>query len=103
MREIQPTSSWVLAGGSINRPAPDDARATIVRFTARGRRLLATVLTLVEEIESSFAEIVGAEELKRVTRRCRVLPTSWTRAARSVAATSESAGQLAKDSLGGTI
>jgi DNA-binding MarR family transcriptional regulator len=49
------------------RPAPDDARATIVRFTARGRQLLTTVFTLVEEIESSFANIVGAEELRRVT------------------------------------
>ena len=37
------------------RPAADDARATIVRFTARGRRLLASVFELVEEIEGEFA------------------------------------------------
>jgi DNA-binding MarR family transcriptional regulator len=48
------------------RPAPDDARATVVRFTARGRRLLTTIFSLVEEIESRFAEIAGADELKRM-------------------------------------
>src|SRR5262245_53192765 len=37
------------------RAAPDDARATTVHFTARGRRLLATVFELVEEIEGDFA------------------------------------------------
>jgi DNA-binding MarR family transcriptional regulator len=41
------------------RPAVDDARATVVSFTPRGRRLLATIFALVEEIESSFAAIVG--------------------------------------------
>jgi DNA-binding transcriptional LysR family regulator len=38
-----------------------DARATIVRFTPRGRRLLDTVLTLVDEIESGFEGLVGPE------------------------------------------
>jgi DNA-binding MarR family transcriptional regulator len=47
-------------GYAQRRPAPDDARATIVTFTPRGRRLLATVFELVEEIEASFAGIVGA-------------------------------------------
>ena len=37
------------------KAAPDDARATTVHFTARGRRLLATVFELVEEIETDFA------------------------------------------------
>jgi len=37
------------------RAANDDARATTVHFTARGRRLLATVFELVEEIEADFA------------------------------------------------
>ena len=37
------------------RAAPDDARATTVHFTARGRRLLRTVFELVEEIEGDFA------------------------------------------------
>ena len=37
------------------RAANDDARATTVHFTPRGRRLLATVFELVEEIEADFA------------------------------------------------
>jgi DNA-binding MarR family transcriptional regulator len=37
------------------RAARDDARATTVHFTARGRRLLATVFELVDEIERDFA------------------------------------------------
>jgi DNA-binding MarR family transcriptional regulator len=37
------------------RTSADDARATIVRFTARGRRLLSSVFELVEEIEGDFA------------------------------------------------
>jgi DNA-binding MarR family transcriptional regulator len=35
---------------------PDDARATIVRFTPRGRRLHASVLEPVQQIERDFAE-----------------------------------------------
>jgi DNA-binding MarR family transcriptional regulator len=48
------------------RPAPDDARATVARFTARGRRLLATVFALVEEQEASFARIVGPDAFEAV-------------------------------------
>jgi DNA-binding MarR family transcriptional regulator len=46
--------------------SPDDARAAIVSFTARGRRLLATVISLVEEIEGSFARTLGAREFERL-------------------------------------
>ncbi len=46
--------------------AKGDARATVVRFTPRGRRLLETVIELVEEMESRFASIAGAAELDRV-------------------------------------
>lgn len=35
--------------------ADDDARATVVKFTARGRKLLAAVFELVEAIENDFA------------------------------------------------
>ena len=48
------------------RAAKDDARATVVRFTPRGRRLLATVFELVEEIERSFEEIIGARDFEIV-------------------------------------
>ncbi len=37
------------------RDVPHDGRATLVRFTTRGRRLLATVKMLVDEIEADFA------------------------------------------------
>ena len=42
----------------------DDARATMVHFTVRGRRLLATILDLVEEVERDFASAleIGAFE-----------------------------------------
>jgi DNA-binding MarR family transcriptional regulator len=46
--------------------AADDARATVVRFTAQGRRLLSTVLDLVEDIEARFAGELGADEFARV-------------------------------------
>jgi hypothetical protein len=48
------------------RAAPDDARATVVRFTARGRRLLASVFELVDAIEESFAAAAGAGEFDRL-------------------------------------
>lgn len=38
-----------------SRDVPHDGRATTVHFTQRGRRLLATVFELVEEIEADFA------------------------------------------------
>jgi DNA-binding MarR family transcriptional regulator len=48
------------------RSAPDDARATIVRFTPRGRRLLAAVFELVETIEGEFAGVLGAAAFDQV-------------------------------------
>jgi DNA-binding MarR family transcriptional regulator len=48
------------------RPATDDARATIVRFTPRGRRLLENVFELVEAMEAGFAAIVGQAEFERL-------------------------------------
>jgi DNA-binding MarR family transcriptional regulator len=48
------------------RPATDDARAIVVHFTPRGRQLLATVLSLVEEVEEGFAQILGAGDFERV-------------------------------------
>jgi DNA-binding MarR family transcriptional regulator len=46
--------------------APDDARAAIISFTPRGKRLLATIFTLVEEIEAGFASTVGKRAFDRV-------------------------------------
>jgi DNA-binding MarR family transcriptional regulator len=49
------------------RAAPDDARATVVRFTARGRRLLQTVFALVEQVETQFAAVVGSNDYLHLT------------------------------------
>jgi len=46
--------------------APDDARAIVVRFTPRGRKLLASVLAVVEAIESEWAALVGAESFDQM-------------------------------------
>jgi DNA-binding MarR family transcriptional regulator len=48
------------------RSHPEDARATTVHFTARGRRLLATVFELVEEIEGDFAQLLTAGRYEKV-------------------------------------
>lgn len=48
------------------QPSSDDGRVTVVQFTARGRRLLNTVLELVLEIEEDFASLLGNAEFDRV-------------------------------------
>lgn len=48
------------------RQAVDDTRATVVRFTPRGRRLLAAVFELVMEIEADFARHIGPAEFDRL-------------------------------------
>lgn len=53
------------------RPAPDDARATVVCFTARGKRLLASVADLVEEIEGEFARELPNGQFAVLTRGLR--------------------------------
>jgi DNA-binding MarR family transcriptional regulator len=45
-----------------------DARATIVRFTPRGRALLDSIFALVEETEAQFATVIGRIEFERVKR-----------------------------------
>jgi DNA-binding MarR family transcriptional regulator len=53
-------------GYAERRDSPHDARTTMVHFTSRGKRLLATVLELVEEIESDFAAGLKAGEFEKV-------------------------------------
>ena len=53
-------------GYARREPSPTDARVTIIRFTPRGRRLLAAVLTLVDEIEAELARHVASGEFARV-------------------------------------
>jgi len=47
-------------------PGTDDARATVVHFTARGRSMLSNVFELVERIEGEFAAILGHDEFDRL-------------------------------------
>ena len=46
--------------------SPADARVTIIRFTPRGRRMLAVVLELVDEIESDFARQLARGDFARL-------------------------------------
>lgn len=48
------------AGGYVRREAhSEDARAKQVAITARGRKLLGTVESIYEELEGSWADIIG--------------------------------------------
>jgi DNA-binding MarR family transcriptional regulator len=46
--------------------AKEDARASVVRFTPRGKRLLENVLELVEQIEGDFSAVIGAKAFAAV-------------------------------------
>lgn len=50
------------------RPAEEDGRAVIVRFTPRGRKLLENVFDLVDATEARFAGILGKTEFDRMRR-----------------------------------
>lgn len=48
--------------------AEDDARAVVIKFTPRGKKLLETVFTLVDAIETSFAEALGTRDFDHLRR-----------------------------------
>jgi DNA-binding MarR family transcriptional regulator len=48
------------------RQADDDARATVVTFTPRGRKLLDAVFELVLEVEASFSAVLGDRGFERL-------------------------------------
>jgi DNA-binding MarR family transcriptional regulator len=48
------------------RPSSEDARVTMVHFTARGRKLLAAVFEVVEEIEADFGAVLKKNEFAAV-------------------------------------
>jgi DNA-binding MarR family transcriptional regulator len=54
------------AGYATRAEDPADSRAALVRFTPRGRRMLATVITLLEGFDRDFAAALGAAEYDRV-------------------------------------
>jgi DNA-binding MarR family transcriptional regulator len=48
------------------RPSTDDARVTMVHFSARGRRLLAAVFEGVNEIEADFEAVLTKKDAVRL-------------------------------------
>jgi DNA-binding MarR family transcriptional regulator len=48
------------------RAAADDARAMVVKFTPRGRRMLASVFELVDQIEADFANALSPGEFEQL-------------------------------------
>jgi len=52
------------AGLVARQPAPADARATQVRFLARGRRVIANAIVAVEDADEQFFSSLGAKELQ---------------------------------------
>lgn len=54
------------AGFATTKPDPDDGRATIAMFTAKGKRLLANVIEIVDAFEASLADHVGQRDLDRL-------------------------------------
>lgn len=47
-------------------PDPTDARASLVVFTLRGRKMLATVLALVAEVEFGFEQVISSRDHDRL-------------------------------------
>jgi DNA-binding MarR family transcriptional regulator len=55
------------------RPDRADARATVVRQTAKGRRLLADAIDVVAVIEAEYARHIGVKRLRALKEQLRVL------------------------------
>ncbi|HYV99438.1 MAG TPA: MarR family winged helix-turn-helix transcriptional regulator [Gemmatimonadaceae bacterium] len=60
LRAIERSGFVRLAGSK------EDARVTLVRFTAKGTKMLARVFVLVEEIEGRYAALLKPGEFERV-------------------------------------
>lgn len=64
------------AGGYVARVAdPDDARATRIRLTARGRRYVGEVRALARRVEAEWAAEIGARRLEEVRDALQLLLT----------------------------
>jgi DNA-binding MarR family transcriptional regulator len=62
------------SAGYVGRVAdPDDARATRIRLTARGRRYVGDVRALGKQVEAEWAAQIGARRLEEVREALQVL------------------------------
>ena len=57
-------------------PDPEDGRAVLVRHTPAGRALLLDALTLMDEIEAGYAELVGIRTMDQMKRALRGIADS---------------------------
>ena len=55
---------------------PADRRATLVRFTAAGQRLLSDAMTVTAEVEAEYAAILGESRLRELRQMLEALATS---------------------------
>jgi DNA-binding MarR family transcriptional regulator len=58
-------------------PDPADARASLVRFTARGRATASTIQGFSREMEKDWAARVGAERVDDLRTTLEMLRQSW--------------------------
>lgn len=59
--------SEIEAMGLVRRvPDPEDGRAKLVRFTARGRRELLAGISILRELEDELASKIGRQRIKRL-------------------------------------
>jgi DNA-binding MarR family transcriptional regulator len=66
------------AAGYVRRRSADDGRQRPVELTARGRRLLATVERIYDELEHDWSAIVGDDEINRMRSALTTLLTRDT-------------------------
>ncbi len=55
---------------------PEDGRAVLVRHTLAGRALLLDALTLMDEIEAGYADLVGVKTMDQMKRALREIAES---------------------------
>jgi DNA-binding MarR family transcriptional regulator len=54
-------------------PDPDDGRAKIARYTAKGKRLLVAIVASIEETEDAVSAAIGAKQLASLKATLRSL------------------------------
>lgn len=69
----QQVAALVRSGYVQTRASKTDGRATVVIQTAKGRKLLDTALDVVEDLERSYADVLGAKDLAALKRHLTVL------------------------------